>query len=52
VLPQEDRTLKPNWLRRIARERLSVEPIEVTGGHFPNVSRPHELADILMRLAR
>jgi pimeloyl-ACP methyl ester carboxylesterase len=51
VLPQQDRTLRPSWLRRIARERLGVEPIEIPGGHFPHVSRPHALADILTRPA-
>jgi hypothetical protein len=29
------------------RERLGVEPIEVEGGHFPYVSRPDLLADVL-----
>lgn len=51
VLPREDRTLRPSWLRSIARERLGIEPIEIPGGHFPHVSRPGELADILTRPA-
>lgn len=51
VLARHDRTLRPEWLREIARERLGVEPVEVDGGHFPHVSRPTELADILERTA-
>jgi hypothetical protein len=35
VLPRHDRTLRPEWMRTVARERLEVEPIEVDGGHFP-----------------
>ncbi|MFG1706642.1 alpha/beta fold hydrolase [Nonomuraea sp. M3C6] len=47
VLPRHDRTLRPDWMRKIAGERLGVEPVEVDCGHFPHVSRPHRLADIL-----
>lgn len=47
VVPKDDRALRPSWLARIARERLGVEPIEIEGGHFPHVSRPEELADLL-----
>jgi pimeloyl-ACP methyl ester carboxylesterase len=47
VVPRHDRTLRPNWMRKVARERLGVEPIEIDGGHFPHVSRPSQLADIL-----
>jgi hypothetical protein len=32
---------------KVARERLGIEPIEIDGGHFPHVSRPVLLADIL-----
>lgn len=47
VLPRHDRTLRPDWMRKIARERLGIDPVEVDGGHFPHVSRPVELAEIL-----
>ncbi|RJQ75685.1 alpha/beta hydrolase [Pseudonocardiaceae bacterium YIM PH 21723] len=50
VLPREDRTLRPEWMRQVARERLGVTPIEVDGGHFPHVSRPDQLAEILSGL--
>jgi pimeloyl-ACP methyl ester carboxylesterase len=42
-----DRTIQPVWSRRIARERLGVEPIELPGGHCPHVSRPGPLAQVL-----
>jgi pimeloyl-ACP methyl ester carboxylesterase len=47
VVCGEDRTISPSWSRRVARERLGVEPIELPGGHCPYVSRPAELADAL-----
>lgn len=47
VLPTEDRTLTPQWMRRAARERLGVTAVEVPGGHCPHVSRPERVADIL-----
>jgi len=51
ILCQEDRTVRPEWGRRAARERLGVEAIELPGGHCPHVSRPWELADLLTSLA-
>jgi pimeloyl-ACP methyl ester carboxylesterase len=50
ILALEDRTIRPEWQRTMALERLGVEPIELPGGHCPNVSRPAELAEILARL--
>jgi pimeloyl-ACP methyl ester carboxylesterase len=47
VLPAEDRTLTPEWMRRAAKERLGVDPVDVPGGHCPHVSRPEEVAAIL-----
>jgi pimeloyl-ACP methyl ester carboxylesterase len=49
VLPGQDRTLRPEWMGKVARERLGIEPIEIEGGHFPHVSRPDLLAEILER---
>ena len=42
-----DRTIRPTWSRRVARERLGVAPIEIEGGHCPHVSRPGVLAQVL-----
>jgi pimeloyl-ACP methyl ester carboxylesterase len=49
VLARDDRALSASWLRRAAR-RLGVEPIELDGGHCPNLSRPEQLAAALMSL--
>lgn len=49
MLPAEDRTLTPGWMRRAARERPGTDPVEVPGGHCPHVSRPEQVADILDR---
>jgi pimeloyl-ACP methyl ester carboxylesterase len=42
-----DRTIQPEWSRRVASERLGVEPIELDAGHCPHVSRPAALAQAL-----
>lgn len=49
VLPRGDRTLRPEWMRAAARQRLGVDPVEIDGGHCPHVSRPEAVADLLMR---
>jgi pimeloyl-ACP methyl ester carboxylesterase len=46
----QDRTIQPQWQRRVAREFLRVEPVEINAGHCPHVSRPAELARILADL--
>jgi pimeloyl-ACP methyl ester carboxylesterase len=43
----DDRTIRPDWQRRMARERLGVEPVEIEAGHCPNVSQPDLLAELL-----
>jgi pimeloyl-ACP methyl ester carboxylesterase len=50
VVAAQDRTIRPEWQRRMARERLGVEPIEIPTGHCPNVSQPDRLAGILADL--
>jgi pimeloyl-ACP methyl ester carboxylesterase len=47
IVCADDRTIHPVWSRRVARERLGVEPIELDGGHCPHVSRPAALAQAL-----
>jgi hypothetical protein len=47
VLPREDRTLRAEWMRRAATERLGVTPVEVDGGHCPHTSRPEVVANVL-----
>jgi pimeloyl-ACP methyl ester carboxylesterase len=51
IVASEDRTIRPDWQRRMARDRLGVEPIEIPTGHCPNVSQPDRLAEILVDVA-
>lgn len=50
IVPAADRTLRSDWMRRAARQRLGTEPIVIDAGHCPHVSRPGMLADILTTL--
>ena len=47
IVCSDDELLLPEWSRRIARDVLGVEPIELPGGHFPMLGVPAELADAL-----
>lgn len=47
ILCQDDHIVSPEWSRRVARERLGIEAIELPGSHSPMASRPGELADVL-----
>ena len=47
IVCRDDRTISPAWQRMAAREWLGVAPVELPGGHCPNVSRPDALAAIL-----
>ncbi|MGH8973442.1 MAG: alpha/beta hydrolase [Acidimicrobiia bacterium] len=50
ILCTEDKAFVPDWSRRVARERLGVEAIELPGGHSPMLSRPAQLAEVLSGL--
>jgi Alpha/beta hydrolase family len=50
VVPAADRTLRPEWMRQAARQRLGVEPTEIDAGHCPHISQPSTLAGILTSL--
>jgi pimeloyl-ACP methyl ester carboxylesterase len=41
---RDDRLFPPAFMRRVARERLGIEPDEVPGGHCVALARPRELA--------
>ena len=43
--------IRPEWSRRMSRELLGVEAVELDGGHSPFVSRPGELVEALRRVA-
>ena len=51
VVCDEDRMVNPDWSRRIARDWLDVDPIELPGSHSPFYSRPRALASLLNQLA-
>ena len=52
IVATGDRTIRPAWQRRMARERLGVEPAELVSGHCPNVSQPERLADLILACGR
>jgi Alpha/beta hydrolase family len=52
ILCREDRAVSPDWSRRVAKERLGIEPIELDGSHSPFLSCPSALAALLDRVAR
>ncbi len=51
VLTRGDTSVRPDWQAEAARELLGVEPIELDAGHFPMLTHPAELADVLASLA-
>jgi pimeloyl-ACP methyl ester carboxylesterase len=48
VIGRRDMALPPEWSRWVAAKRLGVEPVEMDSGHFPMISDPSTLADLLM----
>ena len=48
VVGRDDRFFPPAFQRRVARERLGIEPTLVPGGHLVALSRPEELAAVLL----
>jgi pimeloyl-ACP methyl ester carboxylesterase len=50
ILCRDERCIAPAWSRSMSRELLGVEPVELDGGHSPFLSRPAELADVLVSL--
>lgn len=50
VVCAQDRMGRPDHLRQVARKRFDIEAIELEGGHSPFLSRPRELARVLMHL--
>jgi len=50
IVGTKDRVVSPDWSRRVARERLGVEPIELPTGHFPMITHPELLAAELAKL--
>jgi pimeloyl-ACP methyl ester carboxylesterase len=48
VLCTEDRFFPPDFLRRVVAERLGIIPDEIAAGHCVALSRPRQLAKILL----
>jgi hypothetical protein len=44
--------LRPRWSRQVAHDRLGANIIELPGDHSPFLSRPSDVADLLLQLAR
>ena len=51
VLCKDDRQFPAAFLRRLAQERLGIIPDEIPGGHCVALSRPKELAELLIGYA-
>jgi pimeloyl-ACP methyl ester carboxylesterase len=50
IVCNQDKTVVPDWSRRSAPDVLGVDPIEIEGSHSPFLSRPAELAEMLVSL--
>jgi hypothetical protein len=48
VLCTEDRFFPPEFMRRVVADRLGVVPDEIAAGHAVALSRPKELANLLV----
>jgi hypothetical protein len=51
VLCTEDRFLPPAFMRKVVSMRLGVIPDEIAAGHCVALSRPKELADMMVGYA-
>jgi pimeloyl-ACP methyl ester carboxylesterase len=51
VLCSEDRFFPPDFFRRLVPERLGIVPDEIAGGHCVALSRPKQVADLLVGYA-
>jgi pimeloyl-ACP methyl ester carboxylesterase len=51
VVCANDRSVRPEWQRHLARDVLGVEPLELEAGHSAMLSHPRELATLLDRLS-
>lgn len=48
IICSEDKAIDPSWSEQVVRDWLEITPILLPGGHSPFLSRPKELAEILM----
>ena len=47
LLCRDDRFFPADFLRRVVRDRLGIEPDEMPGGHLPAPAHPDELVEWL-----
>ena len=47
IIGARDAAVNPEWSRRVARERLGADPVELDAGHFPMITAPEALAAAL-----
>ena len=47
IIGRDDRFFTAGWLRGVVRNRLRIEPDELTGGHTLALSRPRELVELM-----
>lgn len=50
IMGSNDRVVSPDWSRRVAREQLGADAVEIPTGHFPMITHPELLADALSQL--
>jgi pimeloyl-ACP methyl ester carboxylesterase len=52
IAARDDVAVLPAWSKWVAQRRLGgLEPIWIDGGHWPMITRPGELADLLLEVA-
>ena len=47
IIGTRDTGVNPAWARRVTRERLGADAVELDTGHFPMITEPEALADAL-----
>jgi pimeloyl-ACP methyl ester carboxylesterase len=48
IIGRDDRFFPADWLRTVIHDRLGIAPDEIDSGHCPALSRPQELARLLV----
>jgi pimeloyl-ACP methyl ester carboxylesterase len=51
IAGRHDRLFPLEFMKRLSRERLGVEPEVIDSGHLPALARPDELAEMLENLS-
>ena len=49
IVCTDDRIVSPTWSKYAALKRLGVDAIELPGGHYPQISHPIQLAEVLTK---